>query len=79
MQISAQLAQILSLQTVSGNKGEWKKQEVIIETRGQYPKKICVSIWGDKINESILRIGNELTVDFDVESREIQWEMVHGC
>lgn len=70
MQITAQLTQLLPLQTGSGNKGEWKKQDIIIETHGQYPKKICVSIWGDKINESILRIGNELTIDFDVESRE---------
>jgi len=29
-----------------------------------------VSIWGDKINESQLKPGNMLKIDFDVESRE---------
>lgn len=41
-----------------------------METEGQYPKKVCVSIWGDKINESLLKAGAMLTISFDVESRE---------
>ena len=47
-----------------------KKRNVIVETDGQYPKKVCVSIWGDKIEESKLVPGNRLKIDFDVESRE---------
>lgn len=43
---------------------------MIVETDGQYPKKICISVWGDKINESQLKVGNRLKIDFDVESRE---------
>jgi hypothetical protein len=58
------------LQTGQGKNGQWRKQDIIIETQGQYPKKVCISIWGDKINESQLQIGNELNVSFDVESRE---------
>lgn len=41
-----------------------------METDGQYPKKICISIWGDKIEEKKLIPGNRLKIDFDVESRE---------
>lgn len=70
MQITAKLIQVLPLQSGVGKNGEWKKQDVIIETDGQYPKKICVSIWGDKANESILQVGNILDISFDVESRE---------
>lgn len=70
MQLTAKLIQLLPIQTGSGKNGEWKKQDIIVETDGQYPKKVCVSIWGDKINESQLVIGNELKIDFDVESRE---------
>lgn len=33
-------------------------------------KKICISIWGDKINEAQLQKGNELKIDFDMESRD---------
>ena len=54
MQLTAKLVQLLPLQTGSGKNGQWKKQDVIVETEGQYPKKICISIWGDKINESQL-------------------------
>lgn len=70
MQLTAKLTQLLPLQTGSGKNGEWKKQDIIVETAGQYPKKICISIWGDKINSSQLQVGKELKVDFDIESRE---------
>ncbi len=70
MQLTATLIQLLPLQTGTGKNGEWKKQDVILETDAQYPKKVCISIWGDKINSSQLQIGNQLIIDFDVESRE---------
>lgn len=70
MQLSAKLIQLLPLQTGTGKNGQWKKQDMIVETDGQYPKKICISVWGDKINEDQLKIGNRLKIDFDVESRE---------
>jgi hypothetical protein len=70
MQLTAKLIQLLPLQTGTGKNGEWKKQDIIVETDGQYPKKVSVSIWGEKINEQQLTIGNTLTIDFDIESRE---------
>lgn len=50
MQLTAKLTQLLPIQTGTGKNGEWKKQDIIVETDGQYPKKICISFWGDKIN-----------------------------
>jgi hypothetical protein len=70
MQFSAKLIELLPLQTGTGKNGEWKKQEIIVETEGLHPKKVCVSIWGDKIDKSQLQIGNKLKIDFDIESRE---------
>jgi hypothetical protein len=70
MQLTAKLVQLLPLQTGTGKNGQWKKQDIIVETEGQYPKKVCVSIWGDKINEGNLKPGNMLNISFDVESRE---------
>lgn len=70
MQLSAKLIQLLPIQSGTGKNGEWKKQDIVVETGGQYPKKVCISIWGDKINGSQLKIGNELKIDFDIESRE---------
>ena len=70
MQLTAKLIQLLPLQTGVSKNGEWKKQDIVVETESQYPKKICVSIWGDKINESHLKIGNPLTIHYELESRE---------
>ena len=70
MQITAKLIQTLPLQTGQGKNGEWRKQDIIVETKDQYPKKICFSLWGDKINSDQLVVGNNLMIDFDIESRE---------
>ena len=70
MQLTAKLTQLLPIQTGTGKNGQWKKQDIIVETDGQYPKKVCISIWGEKINEAQLQIGNILKIDFDIESRE---------
>lgn len=70
MQLIGKLVQVLPIQTGTGRNGEWKKQDIIVETDGQYPKKVCVSIWGDRINEQHLVAGNNLKLEFDVESKE---------
>lgn len=70
MTIIAKLIQLLPLQTGAGKNGQWKKQDIIVETEGQFPKNVCVSIWGEKIDNNQLQIGNHLRIDFDLESRE---------
>ena len=70
MQITAKLIQILPLQSGVSRNGEWKKQDIVVETTERFPKKICISIWGDKVQPSQLKTGNMFTIDFDVESRE---------
>ncbi|MDR2950516.1 MAG: DUF3127 domain-containing protein [Prevotella sp.] len=70
MQLTAKLIQVMPIQTGMGKNGEWRKQNIILETDGMYPKKVCMTLWGDKINESILQVGNILDVSFDIESRE---------
>jgi hypothetical protein len=71
MDIKGKLIHVLAVQTGESKSGNtWKKQDFVIETDGQYPKKVCLTIWGDKFNETFLTIGNELLVSFDAESRE---------
>ena len=70
MQLTAKLIQLLPLQIGTGKNGEWKKQDIIVETDGEYPKKVCVSIWGEKINESQLVVGKTLIMEVNIESRE---------
>jgi hypothetical protein len=70
MQLTAKLIQILPIEKGMGKNGEWKKQSIIVETNDQYSRKICISVWGDKINSLPQETGSQLTVDFDIESRE---------
>lgn len=70
MILKAKLTQLLPLQTGNGKNGQWQKQDIIVETDSQYPKKVCVSIWGDKIDETKLKIGTILDIHFELESRE---------
>ncbi|MDR0415531.1 MAG: DUF3127 domain-containing protein [Prevotellaceae bacterium] len=70
MELKAKLIQVLPLQTGEGRNGMWKRQEIIVETEGQYPRKVCISIWGDKVNPSVLNVGCMLNIYFDIESRE---------
>lgn len=51
----------------SGN--AWQKQNFVIETAGQYPKKVCFQLFGDKVNDCP-NVGEEVKVSFDPESRE---------
>lgn len=70
MELTAKLVQVLPAQTGMGKNGEWKKQNIILETDGMYPKKVCITLWGDKINPAILQEGAILDISFDIESRE---------
>jgi hypothetical protein len=70
MEISGKIFKVLPLESGEGQRGKWQKQQIIIETdNGKFPKKICVTLWGDLINNS-LQEGKDISVEFDVESRE---------
>ncbi len=71
LEITGKLIKKLPEQTGEGKFGKWIKQDFVIETSDQYPKKVCFSTWGDKTD--MLKKFNEgdvLTVSFNPESRE---------
>ena len=70
MELKGKVVQLLQPQTGMGKKGQWKKQEFILETAGQYPKKVCLSAWGEKIDQFKLAVGETVNVSVDLESRE---------
>lgn len=73
MEIQGKIIQILPLQSGVGKSSgkEWKKQDYILETLdGQFPRKICFNLWGDNIDKAALQIGEEITAQIDLESRE---------
>jgi len=70
MDISGKIIQLLPTQEGQGKNGPWKKQEFILETGDTYPKKVCIAVWGDKIDLKSFKMGDAVDVSFDVESRE---------
>lgn len=71
LEISGKIVKVLPEQTGSGKNGMWKKQEFILETVEQYPKKVCISAWGDKVDAlQNYNSGDEVKVSFNIESRE---------
>lgn len=71
MDISGIVVALLPPQSGQGKSGNaWKKQEFIIETPGQYPKKVCLSLWGEKVDENRVTIGEKITASINLESRE---------
>lgn len=74
MEISGRIIAVLPEQGgISKAGNEWKKQEYVLETHDQYPKKVCFQIFGaDRIAQAAIQPGEELTVSFDIDSREYQ-------
>lgn len=70
MEITGKVVNLLPLQSGQGKSGVWKKQEFIMETPGQYPKKVCLSLWGEKVDEIKLVPGETITASVNIESRE---------
>jgi hypothetical protein len=72
LELTGKLIETLPIQTGEGRNGPWKKQDIIIETGGEYPKKICLSIWGDRLKDVPLQEGNDYKFAIDLESREFK-------
>jgi hypothetical protein len=70
MEITGKVVQLLPVKSGESKNGPWKKQEFILETAGQYPKKVCITTWGDKIDQFGLKEGEVVTASIELESRE---------
>jgi len=70
MELEGKVIQINPVQSGEGRNGTWKKQEYIVETKSQYPKKVCVTVWGDKIDQFALLQNEDVKLSIELESRE---------
>ncbi|MEH6497267.1 MAG: DUF3127 domain-containing protein [Pseudomonas marincola] len=70
MEINGKIIALLEEKSGQSANGTWRKQECILETEGQYPKKICFMVWGDKIDDFSIKQGENLVISVDLESRE---------
>ncbi|MDR3652036.1 MAG: DUF3127 domain-containing protein [Paludibacter sp.] len=70
MEISGKIIAVLPIATGQGKNGTWRSQDYVLETADQYPKKVCFNLFNDKIDQFPLTIDDQVTMSFDVESRE---------
>ena len=76
MEIQGTIIQVLPLETgVSKSGNSWQKKNFVIETGGQYPKKVCINLFGDNVVKFPLQVGQSVTAHIDIESREfnVRW------
>lgn len=69
-EITGKIIKVMDPVKGEGKNGPWKKQEFIFETPGEYPKKVCIANWNDKVSPDDLKVGEEITVSINIESRE---------
>ncbi|MGN1231912.1 MAG: DUF3127 domain-containing protein [Candidatus Cryptobacteroides sp.] len=73
MEIEGRLVMKLAVQSGRSAKGDWAKQEFVIEYQeGNFPTKACFSVWGaDKVKDlDKYNIGDQIKVAFNISSRE---------
>ena len=71
LNISGIVLNILPLQSGTSKAGNpWQKQDFILETGGQYPRKVCICLFGDNVEKFPLQVGQSVTASVDIESRE---------
>jgi|TARA_B110000902_G_C14251511_1_gene566275 hypothetical protein len=69
--LEGKVVQLLVPQSGESSRGAWKKQDFVIETSENYPKKISIvgfQDMADKVAE--LKEGDEVKVAINIESRE---------
>jgi hypothetical protein len=69
MELKAKVVSILEVQTGEGKNGEWKKGGYVVETDGDYPKKVAIDLFNDKL-DNCPKVGDIVTSHLNIESRE---------
>lgn len=71
LELIGKLIKVLPEVSGQSQKGAWVKQEFVIETIDQFPKKVCMTAWGDKASDlKQYATGDTLKVTINLESRE---------
>lgn len=48
----------------------WKKRNFVLETMDSYPTKICFELFGDRVDQNPLAVGDVIRLTFDIDSHE---------
>ena len=73
LEITGKIVKLLDAQGGTSARGEWKKRDFVIETQENFPKKVCIACWNERIADlDKYGEGAMVKVSFNVESREYQ-------
>lgn len=70
LHITGKVIKILEEQSGKGKNGPWRKRDFILETEGDYPRKVCITQWGDQIDKNSVTEEETVTAFIDIQSRE---------
>lgn len=70
MEITGKIIKKLPLASGEGRNGTWRRQEYVLEYGDRFPKQVCFSLMNARIDQYPMEIDEEVTVSFDIESRE---------
>ena len=66
LEIKGTVISVLELKSGISNDKEWTSQDFVIETGGEYPKKVCLNCF----KKPTPKLGENVNVFFEPESRE---------
>lgn len=70
MQLASKLLKLRLVQFGTGVNGDWRNDDLIIDSKCYYPKKVGISVWGEKCDNSQVVIGNLIATNFEIAISE---------
>lgn len=71
MEIVGKVVRLGAITEGQSARGPWRKQDLIIETEGQYPRTVCLSCWTNQIEEiQHFAPGQPIKAQIELSSRE---------
>lgn len=71
MEIEGTIIKKLDVVTGKSARGDWKKQEFIIESGEKYPKQVCIEAWADDVDKlEKFNPNDKVKLSINAESRE---------
>lgn len=71
LKITGLVSQVLPLESGESKAGNaWKKQTFILETSGEYPRKVPIQLWGEAVDKHPVEVGQSITASINIEGRE---------
>lgn len=66
--IEGKVKQVQSIKSGTGANGEWKFQDVVIATEGQYSNNVCLTLPTKHVDT--VNTGDKIKASFNVSSKE---------